>query len=95
MLHRTQSKTQLDETIAAVHESMKTLTPDDPAYAAHVDQLQKLYEIKDPKAKTRTHLKDWIPVIGSVGTALVIVVFEARGHAVTSKALSFVPKLKA
>lgn len=94
MLRAKKTKTELEETISKVHESMATLTPDDPDYAKHVEQLAALYKIKDPKSENRVGLRDWIPVIGSIGGVLVIVAYESLGHTVTSKALSFVAKTK-
>lgn len=90
---KAKTKTQLDEAIAEVHKQMASLTADDPAYSTMVDQLDKLYKIKDPQSKTKAEFKDWIPVIGTIGGILVIVTFEAYGHTMTSKALSFVRKV--
>lgn len=87
-------KTKLDETIEEVHRQMESLTADSDEYAAMVEQLEKLYKIKDPKSKDQVNLKDWIPVIGSIGGILVIVTFEAMGHTLTSKALGFTSKLR-
>lgn len=86
--------TQLEQAISAVHEEMLSLTADSPEYAKCVDQLDKLYKIKDPKSKDRAVLKDWIPVIGSIGGVVVILAYESFGHTITSKALSFVSKPK-
>ena len=87
-------KNQTDETIAALYDSLKDIDATDPAYGAHLDQLERLHEIKDKKSKTSASFKDWIPVIGSIGGVLVIVAYESFGHTVTSKALSFVAKPK-
>ena len=87
-----QEKTPLDEAIEQVHEEMRTLTADSPEYAKCVDQLDKLYKIRDPKSKERTVLKDWIPVIGSIGGVLVIIAYESMGHSLTSKAVNFIRK---
>ncbi|AWN03359.1 hypothetical protein PBI_COUNT_36 [Microbacterium phage Count] len=87
-----QEKTQLEEAIEQVHEEMRSLTADSPEYAKCVDQLDKLYKIKDPKSKDRTVLKDWIPVIGSIGGVLVIIAYESMGHSLTSKAVGFIRK---
>lgn len=83
---------QLEKAIAEVHRQMATLTADDPAYAKMVEQLDKLYKIKDPQSKDRAVLKDWIPVIGSIGGVLVIIAYESMGHSLTSKAVSFIRK---
>lgn len=93
MLRKTkQEKSQLDTAIEEIHRQMAVLTADDPAYAKMVDQLEKLYKIQDPKSKDRTVLRDWIPVIGSIGGVLVIIAYEQMGHSLTSKAVSFIRK---
>lgn len=96
--------TQIDETIAKAHAHLNDIDEASDEYAHIVDQLTKLYAIRkqhiltEPEApevvvdKDRLRLKDWLPVIGSIGGILVIVAFEAAGHSVTSKALSFVKK---
>lgn len=67
------------------------------------DKLTKMRKIiapepeKEPEPvidKDRVRFKDLLPVIGSVGGILVIVVFEAFGHTLTSKATAFVQKSK-
>lgn len=85
--------TQLEAAIAQVHEEMRSLTADSPEYAKCVDQLDKLYKIKDPKSKDRAVLKDWIPVIGSLAGVVVIIAWESSGHSLTSKAVSFIRKI--
>lgn len=93
---------QLDEAIKRAHDSLATHQPDSPEYAKIIDQITKLYAIKkafitEPvveEKKESTSIKDWIPVIGSIGGILTIVVFEAAGHIVTSKSLGFVSKLR-
>lgn len=91
-LKRKQEKTQLDEAITDAHQQLADLTADSPEYAKIVDQLDKLYKIKDPKSKDRTSLKDWIPVIASISGILVIIAYEQAGHSFTSKAVSFIRK---
>lgn len=85
-------QTDLEEQIAEVHRQMHEVTPDSPEYAKMLEQLTLLYKIKDPKSENRTSLKDWIPVIGSIGGIVVIIVWESKGHAFTSKAASFIRK---
>lgn len=85
----------IDQDIADVREQMKALTADDPAYAKCVEQYQNLMKIKASNSPDRVTFKDWIPVIGTLSAVLVIVTFEAFGHSMTSKAMSFAPKPKA
>jgi len=85
-------QTDLEEQIAEVHRQMHTVTADSPEYAKMLEQLANLYKIKDPKSKESTTLKDWIPVIGSIGAVLIVLVYESTGHSFTSKAVSFIRK---
>ena len=84
--------TLVEEQIAEVHRQMATVTADSPEYAAMVKQLIELYKIKDPNSKERTTLKDWIPVIASIGGILVIIAYEQKGHSFSSKAATFIRK---
>jgi len=93
MFNSKKEDTQLEKTINEVHEEMRNLTADNPVYAACVDQLERLYKIKDHTSKDQTSLKDWIPVIGSIGGVLVIIAYESFGHSLTSKAVSFIRKV--
>jgi hypothetical protein len=83
---------QLQEAIKQVHDEMRDLTADQPEYARCVEQLKELYKIQDPSSKDRAVLRDWIPVIGSIGGVLVIIAYESFGHSLTSKAVSFIRK---
>jgi len=85
-------QTDLEEQIAEVHRQMHTVTADSPEYAKMLEQLANLYKIKDPKSKESTSLRDWIPVIGSIGAVLIVLVYESTGHSFTSKAVSFIRK---
>ena len=87
-----QTQTDLEEQIAEVHRQMFATTADAPEFAKMREQLSELYKIKDPKSKESTTLKDWIPVIGSVGAVLIVLVYESTGHSFTSKAISFIRK---
>jgi len=91
-INRKQEESKLEEAIKAVFAEMESLTADSAEYAKCVDQLDKLYKIKDPKSKDRTTLKDWIPVIASVGGIALIMIYEQRGHSFTSKAATFIRK---
>lgn len=85
-------QTDLEETIAEVHRQMYATPADTPEFARMAEQLANLYKIKDPKSEKSTSLKDWIPVIGSIGGVAVIIVYESLGHSLTSKAVSFIRK---
>ena len=84
--------TLIEEEIARVREEMQTVTADSPEYAAMVKQLIELYKIKDPNLRESTSLKDWIPVIASLGGIVLILVYESFGHSFTTKAATFLLK---
>lgn len=87
-----QDQTDLEEQIAEVHRQMFATPAGSPEYARMLEQLSHLYKIKDPKSENKTTLKDWIPLIGSIGGILVIIAYEQYGHPLTSKAVSFIRK---
>lgn len=94
-LGRKKVQTDHEEAIAEVYRHM--LECDDtttPEYAKYLEQLERLYKLHNPeKDKDAAKLKDWIPVIGSIGGVLVIIVYESLGHSLTSKAVSFIRKV--
>lgn len=85
-------QTDLEEQIAEVHRQMHEVPANSDEYAKMLERLAALYKIKDPKSKESTTLRDWIPVIGSIGGVLVIIVYESMGHSLTSKAVNFIRK---
>lgn len=85
-------QTLIEKQIEEVTRQMASLTADSPEYAKMVTQLQELYKIKDPNVRERTTLKDWIPVIASLGGIIVIIAYEQAGHSFTSRAASFIRK---
>lgn len=85
-------KTLIEEEIEEVRRQMQTVTADSPEYEKMVKQLIELHKIKDPNLREGTTLKDWIPVIASLGGIALIIVYESFGHSFTSKAASFIRK---
>lgn len=86
--------TRLDEIIEKLELDMLGNEPESATYTTSVSHLETLYALRDGQKPAKTELKDWIPVIGSVGGIVTIVMFEAFGHIVASKSLNFVSKLK-
>jgi len=85
---------RLDSAIEDLENSIVGGDPESDKYQKQVSTLETLYKLRNGHKPSKTELKDWIPVIGSLSAVLVIVVFEAFGHSVTSKAVGFVGKLK-
>ncbi len=97
MLRKKSTSTeQIDKDIDEIHNTLSNINAEDPEYADARANLEKMYELKAKVQKddrqNRTTLKDWMPVIASIGGILVIVVFEQYGNVITSKSLSFVKK---
>ena len=95
MLKKSAEETNLDKIIEELENHILTEDLDSKNYKKMLTNLETLYKMREGhKPKTQLELKDWIPVIGSIGGILVIVTFEAFGHTVATKGLGFVTKLK-
>ena len=94
MPKKAQETTRLDKAIEELENVIIGGDPDTERYAKQVSSLEILYKLRDGHKPTKLEIKDWMPIIGSIGGILVIVIFEAFGHTLTSKSLGFVTKLK-
>lgn len=83
----------LDKTIDDLHNLMRNYLPESDNYAICVDQLTKLYAIKENTSSKRVSADTLAVVIGNLAGILVIVGHE-KAHVVTSKALNFVMKAR-
>lgn len=90
MFKKDQGETNLDQAIDTVLEAMSQDKPDSESYAKLVDQLTKLYAIKN---ENRGIKGNWATIGANLGGLLLILNHERAG-AVTSKALGFIQKLK-
>jgi len=94
MLKKAQDPTRLDKAIEELENHIIGGDPDTERYLKQVSTLETLYKLREGEKPSKTELKDWIPVIGSVSSIALIVIFEAFGYTVVSKSLGFVSKLK-
>lgn len=62
-------------------------------YTTMVDQLVKLYSLKDNQSNKRVS-KDTLVIVAGNLVGIVLIVGYERAHVVTSKALNFVQKLQ-
>lgn len=97
---------KLDAVISDAAEALKVEDERTDIYETVLGRVERLYKLRKaitpeppqvPEVavdKDRVRFKDFIPVIGSIGGILIIVVFEAYGHTLTSKANAFVQKSK-
>ncbi len=86
-------KSGLEKAIDSVLTDMNTVTSETEEYAASVDQLVKLYSIKDIDRPKRVSPDTLAIIAGNLAGILVIVGHE-RANIVTSKALGFLLKLR-
>jgi hypothetical protein len=94
MLKKAMDTTRLDKAIEELENVIIGGDPDTERYIKQVSSLEILYKLRAGHKPSQLELKDWIPVIGSISGILVIVIFEAFGHTLTSKSIGFVSKLK-
>jgi hypothetical protein len=83
----------LQSAIDAVLYAMQTFDPSSDDYAKLLKQLSKLYKLKEPPAPTRVSPDTLALVLGNLAGVLLIVTYE-KHNIVTSKALTFVQKLR-
>ena len=85
--------TALDKAIESVFTEMNGFTADAPEYSTMVDQLKKLYELKQIDKPERISKDAWAAIIGNLAGIVAILSFE-QTHSIGTKALSFVMKSK-
>lgn len=91
------NKDGVAEAITSLLEDMSGLNSDSPEYAKMVDQLTKLYALKEIDAKIdhpRRVSADTLAIVGGNILGIVMIVGHERASVLTSKALTFLTKLK-
>lgn len=86
-------KTGLEKAIDDLLNEMNSVSSDSEEYSKMVDQLVKIYNLKDVDRPKRISPDTLATVLGNLAGILLIVGHE-RANVVTSKALGFVLKLK-
>jgi len=86
-------KSGLDEAIDSVLSEMASVNADTEEYARMVDQLVKLYPLRESETKRRVSPDTMAMIAGNL-LGIMLIVGHERAHVVTSKALSFVSKLR-
>jgi hypothetical protein len=84
---------QLDKTIEELLTDMQTTKGDSDEYAKMVDHLTKLYKLKEIDLPKRVSAETWATIGGNLAGILLILHYE-RFNVITSKALSFVSKIR-
>lgn len=93
MFKQNDKPNHLEETIASVHAKMAEIPMDSEEYDRLTTQLTKLYKLREHDSK-KTVSPDTLVLAGANLLGIVMIVGHERTHVVTSKALSFVSKLK-
>lgn len=85
----------LDKAIADALSYLEKAEPTWPEYQETLDKVERLSKLRAPRKEARKPIDPNHFVTGafSIASVLLILNYE-RAHVVTSKALSFVPKLK-
>ena len=83
----------LQKTIDALFVELSFRSGDEDEYAKVVDQLSKLYSLKEIDSKKRVS-PDTLAMIAANIAGIVLIVGHERAHVVTSKAVSFIWKLR-
>ena len=87
--------TRLEETIARLHEDMQTVDPDTEKYATMADNITKLYKLREyDQVPTWRPSPDVVLTVVANLAGIAMIVGHEKAHVVTSKAISFVAKLK-
>lgn len=86
-------KSALEKEINRLLEDLSNLDAHSVEYNATSDQLTKLYKLKEIDAPKRVSPDTLLLVVSNIAGILAILGYE-RFHIITSKALSFVTKLR-
>lgn len=86
-------KTGLEKAIDDVLREMSDLNADSDEYAKMNDQLVKLHAMKTTESRPRVS-PDTLATIAANLAGIFVIVGHERTHIITSKALSFILKLR-
>lgn len=90
---REQKPTKLDEIIDELQDYILSIEPNAEEYEALVAQLTALYKLKEQDNSDRISANTKAIIAANIAGIVLILGFE-KAHVVTSKALSFIMKLK-
>ena len=83
----------LDKVIADAIEELHSMNADSPEYARVVEQLEKLNKIANSNKRDKLSPDAVAGIVANLGGILLILSHE-QTHAIATKALGFVAKLK-
>lgn len=90
---KTQQKTGLDKVIDALLDRMAETAPTDDEYGKMLDQVSKLYKLKEFDSKKRVSPDTLVLVAGNLVGIVLILGYE-KANVITSRAIGFVMKLR-
>lgn len=85
-------KTGLTEVIEQIEFEMRGFSADSDEFSNCADQLKKLYKLQ-ALDKPEQVSADTKVLVAAHLAGIVLIIGHERGHVITSKALSFLPKL--
>jgi hypothetical protein len=85
---------KLDEIIDEVETYILSISPNDEEYSDLVDHLSKLYKIREQESSEKKISANTKAIIIANLAGIVMILGFEKAHVVTSKALSFIVKLK-
>ena len=89
-MFRSNEDAALEERIAAVHETLKTFSPEDEEYRKALDALERLYKIKT-ESRSSINPNTALVVFGAFAQVVAIIGYE-RAHVFVSRAQNFIMK---
>lgn len=93
MFRKTQTPTGIDSAIEDILSEMKGFTAETDEYATMIDQLCKLHAMKVAEKPSNVNPDTLALIVGNIFGIVLILEFE-RMNVITSKAMSFVSKLR-
>ena len=91
MFTKTPQNSKLD---ALIEDALTACSPHDEDYDQQVANIEKLYKIKHSAQETRRVSPDTMAIVAGNLVGIALIVGHERAHVVTTKALSFLMKLK-
>lgn len=90
---KVQLSASLQDVIDALLEEMLDAGIDSEQYPKMLDQLTKLYKLKEIETPKRVSKDTWILVAGNL-VGIILILTHERANVITSKALGFVQRLR-
>lgn len=92
--NKPRDKSGLEKAIDRLHEDMQTVEPYSEQYTQMTKNLSELYKLRDHDGRRWPVSPETLAVVAGNLIGIGMIVGHERAHVVTSKALSFITKLK-